>query len=144
MQSFTSPEQASTPFHSNEDLTSPLFTEVEGLGKQVEANENSVARKRRKRKSKYWEEFKEITLGDGTRKMQCIHCKQNFALNKYGATSTFLRHLKICVRCKCNLSREQNLSVSTKRAKGVASAQNINYDHARDKEEMKKIVLSKD
>uniref|UniRef100_A0A2C9VJ64 BED-type domain-containing protein n=1 Tax=Manihot esculenta TaxID=3983 RepID=A0A2C9VJ64_MANES len=43
--------------------------------KEKEDEESPFCPKKRKRTSKVWTEFKEISLSDGTVKAECIHCK---------------------------------------------------------------------
>ncbi|KAL8545732.1 hypothetical protein ACS0TY_005741 [Phlomoides rotata] len=69
----------------------------------VETNEqddevNPFSAKKRQKMSKAWDDFKEITLPNGTVKAECIHCKTQLTINKSGVTSHFLRHSKKCTR----------------------------------------------
>ena len=52
-----------------------------------ESSENSYEKKKRNRTSKVWDEFKEITLSDGIKKVECIYCKLRLAFNKSGPTT---------------------------------------------------------
>ena len=61
---------------------------------------NPYERKKRKKTSKVWDEFKEITLADGSTRFQCVHCRNNLTGVKFGATTHLLRHLKSCVSRK--------------------------------------------
>ncbi|KAF2295946.1 hypothetical protein GH714_035289 [Hevea brasiliensis] len=53
----------------------------------IEANEeeaNPFASKKKKQTSRVWVEFKEVTLPDGTVKVEYIHCKHQLGVNKTG------------------------------------------------------------
>ncbi|KAH7848769.1 hypothetical protein Vadar_007549 [Vaccinium darrowii] len=112
----TSPElDSGTQFSSFEDLsTSPLManenadvnqasievdakqaegTQTQATDNQVEEEQNSFEKKSRKRTSQAWNDFETITLHDGSNKPRCKFCKQTFAIQASGATTTLLRHL---------------------------------------------------
>ncbi|KAK1402078.1 zinc finger BED domain-containing protein RICESLEEPER 2-like [Heracleum sosnowskyi] len=54
------------------------------------------SRKRKKKTSKVWEEFDEVTLKDGTKKLNCKYCNAKLSQNKDGSTSHLIRHMKGC------------------------------------------------
>ena len=49
--------------------------------------ENPFQQKKRKRTSVIWNDFNEIILLDGTKKVQYIHCLKRLAYNNNGATT---------------------------------------------------------
>ena len=57
-----------------------------------EGNEKSRAKT-----SSIWLEFKEITLLDGSRKGECVHCKRKLAISASKNTTQFKIHLSTCV-----------------------------------------------
>ncbi|XP_074377699.1 zinc finger BED domain-containing protein RICESLEEPER 2-like [Apium graveolens] len=59
-------------------------------------NSEQGSRKRKKKISKVWEEFEEVTLRDGTKKLNCKYCNAKFSLSKDGSTSHLIRHMKAC------------------------------------------------
>ena len=69
-----------------------------GTPEEEEIVENPFEKKKRKRTSKVWDEFKEVVLPDGSKKAECVHCKSILSLNKTGATTQFTRHLGTCTR----------------------------------------------
>ena len=69
-----------------EDSTNTPNTVVDGPEASAE---NPFDKKKRKRTSKVWDEFKEITLPDGSKKAECIHCKSKLVLNKSGPTTQY-------------------------------------------------------
>lgn len=96
------PEAESGAEHTvtpNENMSSPNPNQNETeREKNTEAAEEEVQLKRKRRKtSQVWEDMTEITLKDGTKKAQCNHCKAKLAITGSGPTSSFTRHLKICL-----------------------------------------------
>jgi len=63
-----------------------------------EGDDNPFEKKKRKKTSKAWSEFKEVTHPDGSKKVECIHCKHQLGIIKSGATTHLLRHLKVCIQ----------------------------------------------
>lgn len=139
--------------------TSPILGEVQpSANDTAEANQskdvnqpdtideeegNPYAPKKRKRTSKAWTDFKEVTLPDGTVKAECIHCKHRLTMNKIGATTHFLRHLKGCMRKKIDEKGQKNISVTTTLAelKTVNAVQNFKYDHAKIREILSHMII---
>ncbi|XP_039143918.1 zinc finger BED domain-containing protein RICESLEEPER 2-like [Dioscorea cayenensis subsp. rotundata] len=100
-----------------------------------EVEENPFAAKKRKKTSKVWDEFKEVTLSDGTKKAECIHCRHQLGLLNSGTTTQFIRHLKVCVRRQLALKGQRQLTFSTNLAKSesVNAIQTWKYDQAKNK-----------
>ncbi|KAK1362411.1 hypothetical protein POM88_046885 [Heracleum sosnowskyi] len=59
-------------------------------------NLDKGSRKRKKKTSKVWEEFEEVTLKDGTKKLNCKYCNAKLSQSKDGSTSHLIRHMKGC------------------------------------------------
>ncbi|KAJ7960489.1 zinc finger BED domain-containing protein DAYSLEEPER-like [Quillaja saponaria] len=75
-----------------------------------EDTDEGIPDKKRKKKSQVWLEFKEIEVGDGTKKAECMHCKQR--LKYAGTTSQLKRHLdNTCTRRKIALRSRRMLNV---------------------------------
>ena len=55
--------------------------------KDVKLEENPFEQKKRKRTSVIWNDFNEIILSDGAKKVQCIHCLKRLAYSNNGATT---------------------------------------------------------
>ncbi|XP_031272706.1 zinc finger BED domain-containing protein RICESLEEPER 2-like [Pistacia vera] len=54
-------------------------------------------------------EFKEVVLPNGTKKVECIHCKVKLCINATESTTQFNRHLNWCFRRKASM-RQQHIS----------------------------------
>ncbi|KAJ7957356.1 Zinc finger BED domain-containing protein DAYSLEEPER [Quillaja saponaria] len=75
-----------------------------------EDTDEGIPDKKRKKKSQVWLEFKEIEVGDGTKKAKCMHCKQR--LKYAGTTSQLKRHLdNTCTRRKIALRSQRMLNM---------------------------------
>ncbi|KAK1369468.1 hypothetical protein POM88_035560 [Heracleum sosnowskyi] len=59
-------------------------------------NLDKGSRKRKKKISKVWEEFEEVTLKDGTKKLNCKYCNAKLSQSKHDSTSHLIRHMKGC------------------------------------------------
>ncbi|XP_039117780.1 zinc finger BED domain-containing protein RICESLEEPER 4-like [Dioscorea cayenensis subsp. rotundata] len=114
--------------------------------KDDEVEENPFAAKQRKKTSKVWDEFKEITLSDATKKAECIHCRHQLGLLKSGATTQFIRHLKVCVRRQLALKGQRQLTISTNlaKSKSVNAIQTWKYDQAKVRQVYAHMVLVHD
>ena len=123
-----------------EDSTNTPNTVVDGPEASAE---NPFDKKKRKRTSKVWDEFKEITLPDGSKKAECIHCKSKLVLNKSGPTTQYNRHLQGCVTRKIALKGQQQLTIGTvtARSETVGAVQNFKYDHARMREVIAQMIM---
>ncbi|KAI0493065.1 hypothetical protein KFK09_027341 [Dendrobium nobile] len=62
----------------------------------IEEVEDAIGRNKRKKRSKVWDEFKEIILPTGQKKGECVHCKKQLLIGVTGATTQFKRHLDRC------------------------------------------------
>ncbi|KAG6502052.1 hypothetical protein ZIOFF_041939 [Zingiber officinale] len=74
---------------------------------------NPYCRKKRKRTSPVWTDFKQITLPDGKMKAECIHCKHRLSITTSGCTSHLNRHSAGCVRRQMNTTGQKNISIIT-------------------------------
>ncbi|PKU78110.1 hypothetical protein MA16_Dca013176 [Dendrobium catenatum] len=62
----------------------------------IEEVEDVIGRNKRKKRSKVWDEFKEVSLPTGQKKGECVHCKKQLLIGVTGATTQFKRHLDRC------------------------------------------------
>ncbi|KAG6506276.1 hypothetical protein ZIOFF_031598 [Zingiber officinale] len=150
----------STPHISTEDsAASPILLEIEPSANNTneatqnnneqqpdtvdEDDESPYAPKKRKRTSKVWDDFKEVTLPDGTIKAECIYCKHRLTINKTGVTSHFLRHLKGCMRKQISDKGQKNISVTTTivESETVNAVQNFKYDHGKIREILSHMII---
>ncbi|XP_042467208.1 zinc finger BED domain-containing protein RICESLEEPER 2-like [Zingiber officinale] len=150
----------STPHISTEDsAASPILLEIEPSANNTneatqnnneqqpdtidEDDESPYAPKKRKWTSKVWDDFKEVTLPDGTIKAECIYCKHLLTINKTGVTSHFLRHLKGCMRKHISDKGQKNISVTTTivESKTVNAVQNFKYDHGKIREILSHMII---
>ncbi|KAL8473773.1 hypothetical protein ACS0TY_030576 [Phlomoides rotata] len=114
----------------------------------VETNEqddevNPFSAKKRQKTSKVWDDFKEITLPNGTVKAECIHCKTKLTINKSGVTSHFLRHSKKCTRKELASKGQQNISINTTltETETVSAVQSFKYDQAKMREVISHMII---
>ena len=59
-----------------------------------------------------WNDFNEIILLNGTKKVQCIHCLKRLAYSNSGATTQYHRHLKGCLSRKLADKKQKQLVVN--------------------------------
>ncbi|KAG8377566.1 hypothetical protein BUALT_Bualt08G0046500 [Buddleja alternifolia] len=92
-----------THMEANEEIDANTSQKVCGDGacddiEQRADQENNVEfqKPKRQKTSKVWLEFKEVKDDDGTKKIQCIHCRGLFVKLKTTPTTQFHRHLKSC------------------------------------------------
>ncbi|CAI0464124.1 unnamed protein product [Linum tenue] len=96
---------------------------------QGEQEQQPYERKKRKKTSKAWEDFKEVVVA-GVSKLECCHCKTRLHKNPSGCTSHFLRHIQRCTRKpKSDGKEQQHLSLETNDS--VLAVQNFKDDHAK-------------
>ncbi|WCJ40039.1 hypothetical protein M5689_020976 [Euphorbia peplus] len=114
----TSEQLSSTPFEENIDednpnLVIPIVSPSETDIAKNEQEVNLFEKKKMKKTSPVWDEFKEVKLSDGTIRFECTHCKAQMAKTKSGATTHFLRHLKCCTVRQIKLRGQKQLSLTT-------------------------------
>ncbi|XP_042400218.1 zinc finger BED domain-containing protein RICESLEEPER 2-like [Zingiber officinale] len=145
---------------NNEDsAASPILLEIEPSANNTnEATQNNneqqpdtidkedespYAPKKRKRTSKVWVGFKEVTLPDGTIKVEYIYCKHRLTINKTGVTSHFLRHLKGCLRKQISDKGQKIISVTITivESETVNVVQNFKYDHGKNREIFSHMII---
>ncbi|KAH7835305.1 hypothetical protein Vadar_024911 [Vaccinium darrowii] len=163
----TSPELDScTQFSSFEDSsTSPLMAnenadvnqasidvdaelaegaQTQATDNQGEEEQNPFEKKSRKRTSQAWNDFETITLPDGSNKSRCKFCKQTFAIQASGATTTLLRHLGKCVQRRLAVGeiekKQKTLSFETT-GSDSCNLTTFTYDHAKVREAASHMIL---
>ena len=67
-------------------------------------------RKKRKKSSFVWLEFKEVSLSDGSKKVKCVHCKRKLVITASKSTTHFKRHLATCVQWKNYQNQQQRIN----------------------------------
>ncbi|KAI3714338.1 hypothetical protein L1987_72935 [Smallanthus sonchifolius] len=72
--------------------------------------EDVQLKRKRQKKSTVWGDFIEVTLPDGTEKVECIHCKTRLAISTWRPTSTWKRHMDGCLKRKQYLRTQQLLN----------------------------------
>ena len=107
---------------------------------QYDRDENPFEKKKRKKTSKVWDDFKEVTLPNGSIKFECIYCKHQFGMIKSGATSHLLRHTKSCLRHKLNKGQQQ-LSINNTMSESVNVVVNFKYDHVKVRELFSHLIM---
>ncbi|KAK9071832.1 hypothetical protein SSX86_008261 [Deinandra increscens subsp. villosa] len=65
-------------------------------------------KRKRKKSSAVWNDIIEVTLPDGTEKVQCIHCKEHLAVSTGKPTTSWSRHMTKCSQ-KIQYMRSQKL-----------------------------------
>ncbi|WCJ24536.1 hypothetical protein M5689_006487 [Euphorbia peplus] len=90
-------------------------------------------KKKRKKTSAVWVEFKEVKARDRTVSFECIHCKSRLTKPDSGTTTHFLHHLRICQSRKNKLKGKKQLYLSTTPGllENVITVENFVYDHAK-------------
>ena len=109
--------------------------------KDVKLEENPFEQKKMKRTSVIWNDFNEIILPDGTKKVQCIHCLKRFAYSNNGATIQYHRHLKGCLSCKLANKKQKLLAINEGGVESEVTIENFKYDHAKVREKASHMIL---
>ncbi|XP_058086418.1 zinc finger BED domain-containing protein RICESLEEPER 2-like [Magnolia sinica] len=109
-----------SPAPGGRSITSPMILEDEGLGLEHEevpvdidtsTTQSHVAGKMKKR-SAVWDDFEEVTLKNGQVKIQCKHCKSQYAKQSDGSTTTLKKHISKCQKKMRSAATQQTLSFS--------------------------------
>ena len=88
-----------------------------------------------------WNDFNEIILPDGTKKVQCIHYLKRLAYSNNGATTQYHRHLKGCLSCKLADKKQKLLAVNEGGVESEVAIANFKYDHAKVREKASHMIL---
>ncbi|KAF3975055.1 hypothetical protein CMV_001660 [Castanea mollissima] len=107
----------------------------------IKLEENPFEQKKRKRTSVIWNDFNEIILPDGTKKVQCIHCLKRLAFSNNGATTQYHRHLKGCLSRKLADKKQKQLAVNKGGVESEMVIANFKYGHAKIKEKASHMIL---
>ncbi|XP_057790497.1 zinc finger BED domain-containing protein RICESLEEPER 2-like [Salvia miltiorrhiza] len=100
--------------------------------------------KKRKRTSKVWDDFKEITDVKGNVKAECIHCKTRLSVNKTGCTTHLARHSAKCTAKQIHSTKgQQNISITMSMAQkeAVSSVTNFKYDHSKIRDVLSHMII---
>ena len=107
----------------------------------VKLEENPFEQKKRKRTSMIWNDFNEIILPSGTKKVQCIHCLKRLAYSNNGATTQYHRQLKGCLSHKLVDKKQKQLAVDEGRVESEVEIASFKYDHAKVREKASHMIL---
>ena len=88
-----------------------------------------------------WNDFNEIILLDGTKKVQCIHYLKRLAYSNNGATTQYHRHLKGCLSHKLADKKQKQLAVDEGRVESEVEIASFKYDHAKVREKASHMIL---
>ena len=87
----------------------------------AEEEESHFQKKKRKKTSAVWLEFKEVELPDGSKKGECVHCKARLSILQSKSTSHFSRHLKNCVRRMLFQKQQQRITLQVVDHEGTSA-----------------------
>ena len=88
-----------------------------------------------------WNDFNEIILPSGTKKVQCIHCLKRLAYSNNGATTQYHRQLKGCLSHKLADKKQKLLAVNEGGVESEVAITNFKYDHAKVREKASHMIL---
>ncbi|XP_057811535.1 zinc finger BED domain-containing protein RICESLEEPER 2-like [Salvia miltiorrhiza] len=106
--------------------------------------DNPYMTKKRKRTSKVWDDFKEITDVKGNVKAECIHCKTRLSVNKTGCTTHLARHSAKCTAKQIHSTKGQqiiSITMSMAQKEAVSSVTNFKYDHSKIREVLSHMII---
>ncbi|XP_057775002.1 zinc finger BED domain-containing protein RICESLEEPER 2-like [Salvia miltiorrhiza] len=107
-----------------------------------EEENNVFDKKKRKKCSKAYDDFIELTADDGTTKFQCIHCKTFLAKTSTGTTSHLWNHLKRCLQKKLHLKKQKTLQFQPVKSKfEMNPLSDGRYDHMKQREAVAHWIL---
>lgn len=105
---------------------------------------NPFEKKKRKKTSKVWNEYKTITA-NGKIEYECIHCRKRNSKMTSGCTSHLLRHMNLCTLRKIKLKGQKQLSVTAKNDTGIPESvivvETFVYNHAKVREVFSHMLL---
>ena len=82
-----------------------------------------------------------MVFPDGTKKVECMHCKTRFAIPPTGATTQLLRHLNNCARQQLADKKQRVLSLETTGSDSVTNVAAFKYDQAKVREVASHMIL---
>lgn len=109
-----------------------------------EEENNPFEKKGRKKTSKVWKDFEEVSLPDGTKKYQCKSCKAKFTIHASGVTTHLNRHIRNCLLRRVTIGqekRQKTLSFDTIGSDSGMSLTTFKYDHAKVREAAAHMIL---
>ncbi|TYH38241.1 hypothetical protein ES332_D12G097400v1 [Gossypium tomentosum] len=97
----------------------------------------------RKKTSIVWQEMTVVKLADGTKKLQCNHCKIKLSKNKDGTITQYKRHLDGCVKHQASLKGQGNLFLPPQapRSDSASGIQTWKYDQANIREVVSQMIM---
>ncbi|XP_020272551.1 zinc finger BED domain-containing protein RICESLEEPER 2-like [Asparagus officinalis] len=104
--SSSAPANASSP-----SPATPSSDNTDNASRENVETTNPIQEKRRRKKtSKVWDNFVEVTRANNVKRWRCNHCKHDFAQNSTGTTSHLKTHLNNCITKKLHDQRQQTLN----------------------------------
>ncbi|CAA0831026.1 Unknown protein [Striga hermonthica] len=114
------------PVNMNEEPPSLGDEEFGSDDEEVEVGTNEVAtpddglesldpfrQKKRARKSKAWDDFKDVVVGmEKTLMSECIHCQKIFLKTKTSTTTSLLRHMNVCHKRLVKLKKPKQQKIN--------------------------------
>ncbi|XWS61870.1 hypothetical protein CRYUN_Cryun07bG0161800 [Craigia yunnanensis] len=94
--------------------------------------------KKRQKTSSVWLEFKEVSLSDGSKKVECVHCKRKLVITTSKSTTHFKRHLSTCVQWKIYHNQQQRINFQPVNTGGDVQILHAFTDGKFDMEKMRK------
>ncbi|KAL1066815.1 hypothetical protein V6Z11_D12G087000 [Gossypium hirsutum] len=84
-----------------------------------------------------------VKLADGTKKLQCNHCKIKLSKNKDGTITQYKRHLDGCVKHQASLKGQGNLFLPPQapRSDSASGIQTWKYDQANIREVVSQMIM---
>ncbi|MBA0618120.1 hypothetical protein Godav_027510 [Gossypium davidsonii] len=84
-------------------------------------------RRNRKKTSIVWQELTVVKLADGTKRVQCNHCKIKLSKNKDGTTTQYKKHLDGCVKHRLSLKGQGNLFLPPQTPRSNSASGVLNF-----------------
>ncbi|XP_019156926.1 PREDICTED: zinc finger BED domain-containing protein RICESLEEPER 2-like [Ipomoea nil] len=112
--------------------------------KECEKNDDQdqFQRKKRKRVSKAYADFTEVTAKDGSIKLQCIHCKAFLSKSASSTTTHLWNHLNRCTQKKLHTKNQKTLQFQNAKSKfETPLLSDGKYDHMKQREAIAHWIL---
>ncbi|XP_019195806.1 PREDICTED: zinc finger BED domain-containing protein RICESLEEPER 2-like [Ipomoea nil] len=112
--------------------------------KECEKNDDQdqFQRKKRKRVSKVYVDFNEVTAKDGSIKLQCIHCKTLLSKSASSTTTHLWNHLNRCTQKKLHSKNQKTLQFQNAKSKFETPLLSYGkYDHMKQREAIAHWIL---
>lgn len=129
---------SSSHFDVGDDMDE-RFLQVEG----GPDDPNPFEKKKRKKKSKVWEDFIIVTLPNGKKMLECMHCKEKLSVMKSGTTSHLGCNLANCLKKKLAEKGQSMLNFQPVQSEVEAPILSSGkYDHGKQREVVAHWILT--